>query len=309
MTDTAMSLDGKRVVVIGGASGIGFAVAELARAQGAAVVIGFEHRGKCQRGRRAPARCDRAHRRSARRGQRCRLLRSARRVRSSGDNGRRLGRIDVLRLLSATSTWRRRGSASKVRFWGALAAVKHGCRTIARDGSITLTSGMLTHRPRKGAPIATAVAGAVEHLARGLAMDLIPVRVNAVCPGIVLTDHVKQNAGNHAAIDRSAPARAPRRVASGGREGLCLPHAQRLCDGPNPASRWRRPGGLRRRLCGLTCRACWLQLMYRRTPASAACFAPPRLKRLCRDCRGARREPPDDVCRWQRRKARACWSR
>jgi NAD(P)-dependent dehydrogenase (short-subunit alcohol dehydrogenase family) len=40
MTDTAMSLDGKRVVVIGGASGIGFAVAELARAQGAAVVIG-----------------------------------------------------------------------------------------------------------------------------------------------------------------------------------------------------------------------------------------------------------------------------
>ena len=39
MTDTAMSLDGKRVVVIGGASGIGFAVAELARAQGAAVVI------------------------------------------------------------------------------------------------------------------------------------------------------------------------------------------------------------------------------------------------------------------------------
>jgi NADPH:quinone reductase-like Zn-dependent oxidoreductase len=35
MTDTAMSLDGKRLVVIGGASGIGFAVAELARAQGA----------------------------------------------------------------------------------------------------------------------------------------------------------------------------------------------------------------------------------------------------------------------------------
>ena len=33
MTDTAMSLDGKRVVVIGGGSGIGFAVAELARAQ------------------------------------------------------------------------------------------------------------------------------------------------------------------------------------------------------------------------------------------------------------------------------------
>ena len=79
-----------------------------------------------------------------------------------------------------------------VRFWGVLAAVKHGCRTIAQDGSITLTSGMLTHRPRKGTPLPTAMGGAVEYLARGLAMDLSPVRVNAVCPGLVLTDHVKQ---------------------------------------------------------------------------------------------------------------------
>ena len=79
-----------------------------------------------------------------------------------------------------------------VRFWGALAAAKHGCRTIAPDGSITLTSGMLAHRPMKGAPVATAVGGAVEHLTRGLAIDLAPVRVNAVCPGVILTDQVKQ---------------------------------------------------------------------------------------------------------------------
>ena len=39
MIDTGMSLAGKRVLVIGGASGIGFAVAELARAQGAAVIV------------------------------------------------------------------------------------------------------------------------------------------------------------------------------------------------------------------------------------------------------------------------------
>ncbi len=51
---------------------------------------------------------------------------------------------------------------------------------------------MLAHRPMKGAPIATAVGGAVEHLARGLAIDLAPVRVNAVCPGVILTDQVKQ---------------------------------------------------------------------------------------------------------------------
>jgi NAD(P)-dependent dehydrogenase (short-subunit alcohol dehydrogenase family) len=79
-----------------------------------------------------------------------------------------------------------------VRFWGVLAAVKHGSGAIAADGSITLTSGMLAHRPRKGAPLAAAMGGAVEYLTRGLAVDLAPVRVNAVCPGLILTEHVKQ---------------------------------------------------------------------------------------------------------------------
>ena len=40
MADAAMSLNGKRVIVIGGASGIGFAVAALAREIGAEVVLG-----------------------------------------------------------------------------------------------------------------------------------------------------------------------------------------------------------------------------------------------------------------------------
>ena len=86
-----------------------------------------------------------------------------------------------------------RGDFSTCVFWGTLAAVKHGCRTIAEDGSITLTSGVLSQRPMKGAPMTTAVGGAVEHLARGLAMDLAPVRVNVVSPGLILTDQVKKN--------------------------------------------------------------------------------------------------------------------
>ncbi len=39
MTDASLSLNGKRVVVIGGGSGIGFAVAELAHEAGAEIVI------------------------------------------------------------------------------------------------------------------------------------------------------------------------------------------------------------------------------------------------------------------------------
>jgi len=46
MTDAAMSLDGKRVIVIGGSSGIGFAVAALSRELGAAVVIASSNAAK-----------------------------------------------------------------------------------------------------------------------------------------------------------------------------------------------------------------------------------------------------------------------
>jgi NAD(P)-dependent dehydrogenase (short-subunit alcohol dehydrogenase family) len=75
-----------------------------------------------------------------------------------------------------------------VRFWGALAAIKHAQGRITTRGSITLTNGVVAHRPRKGAALNTAMAGAIEHLTRALAVDLAPVRVNCVCPGFVLTE-------------------------------------------------------------------------------------------------------------------------
>jgi NAD(P)-dependent dehydrogenase (short-subunit alcohol dehydrogenase family) len=75
-----------------------------------------------------------------------------------------------------------------VRFVGALAAIKHALPHLAADGSITLTSGTLAHRPMKGMPLATASAGAGEHLVMGLAVDLAPIRVNGVCSGAAATE-------------------------------------------------------------------------------------------------------------------------
>jgi NAD(P)-dependent dehydrogenase (short-subunit alcohol dehydrogenase family) len=75
-----------------------------------------------------------------------------------------------------------------VRFWGALSAIKHAQGRIANNGSITITDGLIAHRPRKGAALSTAMAGAIEHLTRALAVDLAPLRVNAVCPGFILTE-------------------------------------------------------------------------------------------------------------------------
>lgn len=189
MANLGMSLEGKRVVVIGGGSGIGFAVAELARAEGASVVIGSSSESRI--GAAAS-----------------RLSASAHTVdlRDEGSVAtffEKVGGFDHLALTAGDwgSSWRASvrdididaaRDGLTVRFWGVLAAVKHASRTIAARGSITLTSGVLAHRPMKGAPLATAIGGAIEHLARGLAMDLAPIRVNAVCPGLVLTEQVKQ---------------------------------------------------------------------------------------------------------------------
>ena len=185
-----MSLDDKRVVVIGGGSGIGFAVAELARGLGAEVVIASSRAATVEAAVK-------------------RLTGATGRIVDLRDEAgvaaffQELGAFDHLAITAgdwggamfaptAEIDLAQARDGLTVRFWGALAATKHCCRTITQDGSITLTSGMLAHRPMKGAPIATAVGGAVEHLTRGLAIDLAPVRVNAVCPGIILTDHVTQ---------------------------------------------------------------------------------------------------------------------
>jgi NAD(P)-dependent dehydrogenase (short-subunit alcohol dehydrogenase family) len=190
MNDAALSLDGKRVVVIGGATGIGFAICELACELGATIVVGSRNEANVTS---AVKRLQGATGRTV-------DLRDEASV--AGFFGE-LGAFDHLAITAGDWDRPMFGSTRdldltqarelfSVRFWGVLAAVKHGCRTIAQDGSITLTSGVLAHRPRKGTAVATAVGGAVEHLTRGLAMDLAPVRVNAVCPGLVLTEHVKQ---------------------------------------------------------------------------------------------------------------------
>ena len=202
MTGASPSLAGKRVVVVGGGSGIGFAVAELAREAGAEVVVASSR----------AATVDAAVERLPGATGRVVNLRDEAGV---AEFFRELGAFDHLALTAgdwggamfAPTTdidFAQARDGFAVRFWGALAAAKHGCRTIARDGSITLTSGMLSHRPVKGAPIATAVGGAVEFLARGLAVDLAPVRVNAVCPGLILTEQVTKTmpeARIHAFVD------------------------------------------------------------------------------------------------------------
>lgn len=73
------------------------------------------------------------------------------------------------------------------KFWGQYAAAKAALPFIRASGSITLTSGAYAARPAKGASTMVALNAALEGLVRALAIDLAPLRVNAVSPGVVDT--------------------------------------------------------------------------------------------------------------------------
>lgn len=75
------------------------------------------------------------------------------------------------------------------KFWGAFFAVRAAVQNIARDGSITLTSSVSIFKPSKtgGVSVMSAASAAVAVFGRSLAAELAPIRVNVIAPGVVDT--------------------------------------------------------------------------------------------------------------------------
>jgi NAD(P)-dependent dehydrogenase (short-subunit alcohol dehydrogenase family) len=71
------------------------------------------------------------------------------------------------------------------KFWGAYHVAR--AAKVVSGGSITFVSGFLSHRPSGGAVLQGAINAALEALARGLALERAPIRVNAVSPGLIDT--------------------------------------------------------------------------------------------------------------------------
>lgn len=188
-----MGLTGKRIVIIGGSSGIGQAVAAGALSEGADVFIGSSKLAKIEEARQQL-------------GERVTgAVVDVTNEETVESFFQQIGAFD--HLVYTAGDWGHRGVQSitdtkiedyeralAVRFYGALLAVKHGKPQMRERGSVILTGGIVAHRPRKGAPLSTAMAGSVEHLTYGLAMDLAPIRVNAVCPGVIGTEIWGKNA-------------------------------------------------------------------------------------------------------------------
>lgn len=187
----ANGLQDQRVVVLGGSSGIGLAVAQLAAAQGAKLVIASSSAERVQKaiaclGPEAQGHAVDLSSEPAVATFFSQLGPFDHLVFTAGDSLH-------LHNLAATDLQQAR-RAFELRYWAALAAVKYGSPHIRKEGSIVLTTGIAGQRPQKGWAIAASVCGTVEALTRALAVELAPIRVNAVSPGVVRTN-LWQNMG------------------------------------------------------------------------------------------------------------------
>lgn len=75
--------------------------------------------------------------------------------------------------------------ASKV--FGPWLLAKHGAAKLSKGGSITVVSGIAAYRPLPRGSIVAPANAAIEGLVKALALELAPIRVNAVSPGWVDT--------------------------------------------------------------------------------------------------------------------------
>ena len=181
-----MSIKDQHILVVGGGSGIGFAVASAALAEGARVTIASTGAQKlADAAARLGGEVDTAILDITDEAAVAAFFADARFdhiVSTAGDWGKaRRGPLAEMNLNDARALF-------GVRFWGAAILAKHGAGTLPAGGSLTLTSGMSAWRPQKGTVMATAMAGSIAHLTMGLAAELAPVRVNAVFPGGVATE-------------------------------------------------------------------------------------------------------------------------
>ncbi|MBW4793006.1 SDR family oxidoreductase [Pseudomonas tolaasii] len=172
------SLSGKTVIVIGGSSGIGAAVAKAAAARGAQVVLaGRRLASGVENGVRSEP-VDATDSTSLQR-----LFETVGRfdhlVYTSGPSVRAKPLIET-DLAEAQDNF-------NVKLWGSLRAIQLALPFLAEDGSISLTSGQLGRKCVSGQFIKTGINAATEALGKQLAKELAPRRVNVISPGVIDT--------------------------------------------------------------------------------------------------------------------------
>lgn len=179
-----MNLQHKKIVIVGGTSGIGFATARAALAQGAEVLVSSSKREKVETAVAAlGAGADGVVADVNNAESMERLFNEAGHVDHlvyTAGESLLFGNLDGLEMSAVRD-------AFDVRVFGAIAAIKAALPHIRQGGSIVLTSGIASARAPKGLTIGASICSAMEGLTRALAVEVAPLRVNIVSPGFVRT--------------------------------------------------------------------------------------------------------------------------
>lgn len=179
-----MRLTGERVVILGGTSGIGLATARLSALAGARVIVAGRDAAKLERAlAELPERCEGRCVDATDRAGLDRLAAA-------------LGRIDHLVLAVAAG-----GGAGSFRdldlaalrrvvegkAWAFLESLQAFLPTLRSDGSVTLVTAATARAAFPGTAGIAFNNGALNAIVPPLAVELAPLRVNAVCPGVIET--------------------------------------------------------------------------------------------------------------------------
>ena len=173
----------KKIVIIGGSSGIGLAIAKAATLEGAQVIIASRSAEKLANAKTSLNNKVETYQLD---------LMKENSLKTFFDT---IGSFDHLQLpgsevkfgnLDTLSTEDAKYSFDS-KFWGPYTAIKLARSTISKSGSITLYSGAASQKPTKDSTILTALNAAVEALSRALSISLSPIRVNVISPGITMT--------------------------------------------------------------------------------------------------------------------------
>jgi NAD(P)-dependent dehydrogenase (short-subunit alcohol dehydrogenase family) len=179
------ALKGKKVTILGGSSGIGLATAKAAAAEGAQVTIVSGNRQRIDNALKELPQGAEGHVADLGNEESIKSFFAAagsfdHLVYTAGENLR-------LNNISETDTAEARNFFN-VRYWGALATIKYGASHISPGGSVNLIGGIASPRPGKGWGIAASICGAMEGFTRAMAIELAPIRVNLVAPGVIKTN-------------------------------------------------------------------------------------------------------------------------
>lgn len=184
-------LEERTVLIIGGTSGIGLAAARQAKSAGASVIVaGFD-----------PAGAERVAAEQGFAGWRAMDITKPDTIAAALAD---IPHVDHLVLLAGTFV------AGKVleaeighlhrafeeRIWAAIHILRALGGRLAPDASVTFISGALADRPTaQGTAVLAAASAAMEALARGLALELAPRRVNTLSPGTTDTPLLARTLG------------------------------------------------------------------------------------------------------------------